>query len=158
MQKRRAGRDRRSTARFVLKTMTNNLRCKQELRIPRLPRRDFLKRAGWATLGVPLLINTSFAVQSHSCIIIGAGLSGLAAAYALSQAGWQVTVLEAKNRIGGRVLSYSFPQNSNLICELGAEWVGMNHERIQALCKEFNIELQDHRFAASLMRDGIVKR
>lgn len=111
-----------------------------------------------ATLGVPLLLNTPFAFQSHSCVIIGAGLSGLAAAYALKQAGWQVTVLEARNRIGGRILSYSFPQTPNLICELGGEWVGANHERVQALCREFNIELQDHRFATSLMRDGIVKR
>ena len=136
----------------------DKLRPKQETRIPPLPRRDFLKRAGIATLGVPLLFNTSFAFQSHSCIIIGAGLSGLAAAYALKRAGWQVTVLEARDRIGGRVLSYSFPQSPNLICELGGEWVGASHERVQALCREFNIELQDHRFAASLMRDGVVRR
>ena len=140
--------------------MTNKskLRRKHETRRPGPTRRDFLKRAGIATLGVPLLLNTSFALQSHSCIIIGAGLSGLAAAHALKRAGWKVTVLEARNRLGGRILSYSFPQSPNLICELGGEWVGANHERVQALCREFNIELQDHRFAASLMRDGIVKR
>lgn len=120
-------------------------------------RRDFLKCAGVATLGFPLL-STSFAFQSHSCIVVGAGLSGLSAAYALKRAGWQVTVLEARDRIGGRVLSYSFPQSPNLICELGGEWVGASHTRIQALCREFNIELQDHRFSTSLMRDGIVKQ
>jgi monoamine oxidase len=140
--------------------MTNKdkLRGKQEPRALSGSRRDFLKRAGIATLGVPLLCSPSLALQSHSCIIIGAGLSGLAAAYTLKQAGWQVTVLEARDRIGGRVLSYSFPQNPNLICELGAEWVGAGHERVQALCREFNIDLQDHRFAASLMRDGVIKR
>jgi monoamine oxidase len=139
--------------------MTNKarLRGKQENKIPKLKRRDFLKRAGTATLGVPLFFNTSFALKSHSCIIIGAGLSGLAAAYVLKRAGWQVTVLEARDRIGGRVLSYSFPQSPNLICELGGEWVGAKHERVRALCREFNIELQDHRFAASLMRDGVVR-
>lgn len=123
-----------------------------------LTRRDFLKRAGVATLGVPFLFNTTFAFQSHSCVIIGAGLSGLAAAYALKRAGWRVTVLEARDRIGGRVLSYSFPQSPNLICELGGEWIGASHARVRALCREFNIVLQDHRFAASLMRDGIVKQ
>ena len=123
-----------------------------------LTRRDFLTRAGTATLGIPLLFRTSFASAAHSCVVIGAGLSGLAAAYALKRAGWRVTVLEARDRIGGRVLSYSFPQNPNLICELGGEWVGASHERIQALCREFKIELQDHRFSASLMRDGVVKR
>ena len=121
-----------------------------------VPRRDFLKQAGWAGLGLPLLVNTSFAFRSHSCIVIGAGLSGLAAAYALTKAGWDVTVLEARDRIGGRVLSYTFPQ-TNLICELGAEWVGANHERVRALCGEFNIELVDHTFDVSLMRDGVVK-
>ncbi len=123
-----------------------------------LTRRDFLKNAGAAALGFPGLFNTSFSFQSHSCIIIGAGLSGLAAAYALKRAGWKVTVLEARNRLGGRVFSYRFPQSPNLVCELGGEWVGASHERVQALCREFNIELQDHRFAATLMRDGVVKR
>jgi monoamine oxidase len=139
-------------------TNTDKLRGKQETGIPGLTRRDFLKRASIATLGVPLLFNTSFALPSHSCIIIGAGLSGLAAAYSLKQAGWRVTVIEARDRIGGRVLSYSFPQSPDLICELGGEWIGANHEQVQALCREFNIELQDHRFSASLMRDGVVKR
>jgi monoamine oxidase len=139
-------------------TDKDSLRRKRKTRVTGLPRRDFLKRAGIATIGVPLLFNASYALQAHSGIIIGAGLSGLAAAYALKRAGWQVTVLEARDRIGGRVFSYNFPKSPNLICELGAEWVGASHERVQALCREFNIELQDHRFAASLMRDGVVKR
>lgn len=67
-------------------------------------------------------------------------------------------VLEARTRSGGRVFSYSFPQNPNLICELGGEWIGMSHERMRALCRELDIELQDHRFNPSLMRDGVIKR
>lgn len=122
-----------------------------------MTRRQFLQRAGVATLGAPFLFRNSFAFQKHSCVIIGGGLSGLAAAYTLKRAGWKVTVLEARDRIGGRILSYSFPQNPNLICELGGEWVGASHERVQALCREFNIVLQDHRFSTSLMRDGVIK-
>ena len=38
-------------------------------------------------------------------VIVGGGFAGLTAAYELSKAGAQVTVLEARNRIGGRVLS-----------------------------------------------------
>jgi monoamine oxidase len=117
-------------------------------------RREFLKVAGAAALGAPLL-NLPFGLAAHSCIVIGAGLSGLAAAYALKRAGWRVTVLEARNRTGGRVLSYRFKENPQLVCELGGEWVGASHERLQALCKEFQIELKDHRFAASLMRNGV---
>ncbi|HEY0727316.1 MAG TPA: NAD(P)/FAD-dependent oxidoreductase [Pyrinomonadaceae bacterium] len=123
----------------------------------KLGRRDFLTRAGLAALGTPLLYTTSFALTAPSCIVIGAGLAGLAAAYALKKAGWTVTVIEARNRIGGRVFSFSFADNPNLICELGAEWVGVGHERVRALCREFKIELQDHRFDASLMRDGVIK-
>src|SRR5215210_4959447 len=120
-------------------------------------RREFLRGAGAAALGLPLL-RTSFNLAAHSCVVIGAGLSGLAAAYALKRAGWRVTVLEARDRLGGRVLSYSFKENPALVCELGGEWVGASHERVQALCREFGIALKDHRFEASLMRDGVVTR
>src|SRR5918994_1120661 len=64
-----------------------------------------------------------------SCVVIGAGLAGLAAAYKLKNAGWRVTILEARDRIGGRVFSHKFA-GTELSCELGAEWVGESHERI----------------------------
>lgn len=122
-------------------------------------RRKFLRAAGTAALGVPLIFKNSFAVprRNYSAIVIGAGLSGLAAAYQFKQAHWNVSVLEARERIGGRVLSHSF-DGSDLVCELGGEWVGESHERLKALCHDFGIELKDHRFAASLMRDGVFKR
>lgn len=123
-------------------------------------RRSFLKSASLATIGAPLLFSDAPAIQRrrYSCVVIGAGLSGLGAAYKFKQAGWDATVLEARDRTGGRVLSYSFPESPSLVCELGAEWVGESHERVRALCGEFNLELKDHRFAASLMRDGKVSR
>ncbi|MFN2492730.1 MAG: flavin monoamine oxidase family protein [Pyrinomonadaceae bacterium] len=119
-------------------------------------RRDFLKTAAVAALGAPLLSSPYLQRRSYSCIVIGAGLSGLAAAYALKD--WNVTVLEARQRIGGRVVSFCFKESPELVCELGGEWVGASHERMKALCHDFNIPLQDHRFEASLMQDGVVKR
>jgi monoamine oxidase len=139
---------------LVLKMM-----FKQNLSGRKLSRRKFLQTAGVAALGVPLVFNDSFAIQrrKYSAVIIGAGLAGLAAAHVLKQAHWDVTVLEARERLGGRVLSYSF-KDSDLICELGGEWVGESHERMKALCHDFGIELKDHRFEASLMRNGVVSR
>lgn len=90
-------------------------------------------------------------------MVIGAGFAGLAAAFKLKNAGWHVTVLEARDRIGGRVFSHKF-KGTDLMCELGAEWVGESHERIKALCRDFNIPLQRHQFDDYLLRDGRVSR
>ena len=122
-------------------------------------RRDFLKFSGMAAAGVPLIAGGPFYQRrNYSCVIVGAGLAGLSAGLALKNAGWSVTLLEARPRTGGRIFSFTFKESPNLVCELGAEWVGESHERMKALCHDFGIPLKDHRFAASLMRDGEVKR
>ncbi len=122
-------------------------------------RRDFLKVLGASSVGIALSSSNIFAQRrKKSCVVIGAGFSGLAAAYKLKNAGWNVTVLEARDRIGGRVFSHSLPQNKNLVCELGAEWVGESHERLKALCSDFKIPLQKHQFDDYLMQNGKVSR
>lgn len=133
---------------------------KKKLSPPKPTRREFLKASGIAAVGTPLLFSPFVQRRAYSCIIIGAGLSGLAAANALrsKKPAWDVTVLEARERTGGRVYSFRFKQEPDLVCELGAEWIGESHERMKALCRDFRIPLKDHRFDAWLMRDGIVKR
>ena len=80
-------------------------------------------------------------MEKRSCVVIGAGLSGLAAAYELTQKKWDVTVLEADpKRIGGRVFTFNFKQASNLYCELGGEWVGNGHRQMKKLCRQFGLE------------------
>lgn len=107
--------------------------------------------------------------RQKTCVIIGAGFAGLAAAYKLKNAGWNVVVLEARERVGGRVhsvrmspnglaLPYGQASAGSLVCELGAEWVGESHERIKALCHDFGIPLQKHQFDDYLLRDGRVYR
>ena len=122
-------------------------------------RRNFLKISGAAALGTLISPNSLFAQRrKKSCVIIGAGFAGLAAAFKLKNAGWNVTILEARSRFGGRVFSHRIAENPNLICELGAEWVGESHERILSLLKDFGLEKQDHRFSDSLMQNGKVSR
>lgn len=118
-------------------------------------RRNFLKIAGASAIGLAVSGNAVGQRPAKSCVVVGAGLAGLAAALKLKTAGWNVTVLEARDRIGGRVFSHRM---NGLVCELGAEWVGESHERIKALCKDFGIPLQKHQFEDFLLRDGRVYR
>ena len=63
---------------------------------------------------------------SHKAIVIGAGVAGLAAARALGAGGWSVTILEARDRAGGRVLTDR--SNPDLPLDLGPSWVHGTHE------------------------------
>jgi len=85
-------------------------------------------------------------MNAPSCIVLGAGLAGLSAAYHLSRRGWTVTVLEEAGRAGGRVLSHRFSKNDELVCELGAEWIGQDHPRIRELCCVFGLDLDPHSY------------
>jgi monoamine oxidase len=93
-------------------------------------------------------------IKGRSCIVIGAGLAGLSAAYRLRSRGWKVTVLEALERLGGRVFSYRFEEAPKLVCELGGEWIGAQHKAIRRLCKEFDLKLARHRYAFSFWNGG----
>jgi monoamine oxidase len=92
--------------------------------------------------------------KPRSCIIIGAGLSGLSAAYRLTKRGWNVTVLEALQKVGGRVFSYRFNQAPELVCELGGEWIGVRHRAMRRLCAELHLKLQHHQYAFSFWDGG----
>lgn len=68
-------------------------------------------------------------------LVIGAGVAGLAAAQMLQQAGYAVIVLEARERIGGRVWSHRTVDGIPL--DLGASWVhGVNGNPISELLKD----------------------
>ncbi len=78
--------------------------------------------------------------NNKTVTIIGAGMAGLSAAYDLHRAGWKVTVLEARDRVGGRV--YSLRSFSNgLVAEGGGEYIDDAHTRMLAFAKEFNLPL-----------------
>ena len=60
-------------------------------------------------------------MRNVNVVVVGAGFAGLAAALDLHDAGLSVTVLEARERVGGRVLSIELENGE--IAELGAEWI-----------------------------------
>ncbi len=75
-------------------------------------------------------------MEADICVV-GAGLAGLTAARRLSQAGRSVVVLEARDRVGGRV--WTKTSSVGVPVDMGACFVGPNHERIHALAKEMGV-------------------
>lgn len=71
-------------------------------------------------------------------IIVGAGLSGMIAARTLIAAGKTPLILEADERTGGRILT-EFPYK-DIPLEIGAQWIGDTHYRMQALAAELGVE------------------
>ncbi|WP_019989077.1 flavin monoamine oxidase family protein [Rudanella lutea] len=75
---------------------------------------------------------------THDVIVVGAGYAGLTAARNLHRAGKSVLVLEARDRIGGRVWTRHFDDGSYV--DLGAAWVGPTQDRMYALAREYGVE------------------
>jgi monoamine oxidase len=76
-------------------------------------------------------------------VVVGAGLAGLTAAYELDRAGFDVTVLEARDRIGGRVYTVRDPFRDGQHAEAGGEYVDVVHRRVRAFCRRFELPLEN---------------
>jgi monoamine oxidase len=117
-------------------------------------RREFIQTTGLAT--ATSFISPSFSIgkKAASVIILGAGFSGLAAAYQLHKKKKQFLVLESRNRVGGRVFSHVIDESEKLVVELGAEWIGQSHSRLRQLCDELNLTLDNNQFDTHLICNG----
>jgi monoamine oxidase len=75
-------------------------------------------------------------------VIIGAGLAGLVAAFELKREGHDVTVLEAQNRVGGRIYTLRAPFSPGLYAEAGGMRIPRAHDLTLRYCELFGLPLR----------------
>ncbi len=127
--------------RSIVSDLANKFVAKDE----RISRREVLK--GMMASAAALMLSNGFpekifAKNEGRIIVVGAGFAGLAAAFELKNAGYDVMLLEARDRVGGRVHTlYDFIPGKTV--EAGAELIGANHPTWQAYAKLFKLEMLD---------------
>ena len=91
--------------------------------------------------------------KKRSVLVIGAGMAGLGAARALAKAGTQVTVIEARDRIGGRThTSHLWP---DLAVDMGASWIhGTTGNPMTALARKVGVTLTPTSYKRSAAFDA----
>jgi monoamine oxidase len=75
--------------------------------------------------------------EAADVLVVGAGLAGLVAARDLMAAGRSVLLLEARDRVGGRIVSEELGDGK--IVEMGGQWAGPTQDRILALAAELKV-------------------
>ena len=98
---------------------------------------------------------TTAAEERCDVCVVGAGFAGLAAARALTKAGKRVLVLEARNRVGGRV--HTITLDNGAWIDLGGQWVGPTQDRLYAFIKETGCATYPSPHAGETMVRGITK-
>lgn len=123
---------------------------------------------------MPPVMPNSFGA-GRRVVILGAGIAGLVSAWELRKAGFEVTILEARNRPGGRVWTVrggSVMEHDHLppqrvefgpgqYFNVGAARIPSNHRGVHAYCREFSIPLEvqvntnrEARYVSEKVRNG----
>src|SRR5215831_11306348 len=76
--------------------------------------------------------------ESADVLVVGAGLAGLVAARELRAAGRSVLVLEARDRVGGRIVNQDIGDGK--IVEMGGQWAGPTQDRLLALAADLGVD------------------
>jgi monoamine oxidase len=103
-----------------------------------ITRRRLLSTAavGAAAMALPQTAKASSS-SSADVLVVGAGFSGLAAARKIAKAGKSVIVLEARDRVGGKILNKVLADGD--ITEAGGTYIGPTQNRMFALAKEYGV-------------------
>jgi len=78
--------------------------------------------------------------QQYDCIVLGAGLAGLYAAYLLRDAHYSVCLVEARAQVGGRICTWHTGLHGQH-AEFGPEFIDSNHTRVLSLAKRFDLRI-----------------
>ena len=120
-----------------------------------LTRREFIRQSMLLAVGMALVSCEDNQVEtdhdspgalsgtqlSKRVVIIGAGISGLVAGYELTRAGHDVTILEARNRVGGRVFTLRTPFSDGHFADAGAARIPLDHEMTIGYADHFELTL-----------------
>lgn len=87
---------------------------------------------------------------SKNILVIGAGISGIVAAYELEKLGHNVQLIEASGRIGGRLWTFHFDGSGKQYGELGAMRIPADHDYVFYYIKEAGLESRLTRFVSAL--------
>src|SRR2546423_5825338 len=111
-----------------------------------LTRRKLIGGAVAGAAGLALESNPALAKRRHhrhvvhrhaDVVVVGAGLAGLNAARLIRAAGRSVIVLEARNRVGGRIFNEQL--GNGVISEVGGEFIGPTQDHIAALAAQVGV-------------------
>lgn len=120
---------------------------------PSLDRRSLI-RLGLAAATVPAFGCKKEDAVGGRVVVVGAGIAGLHCAWRLAEAGVDVQIYDAADRVGGRMWTGRGLFANGLLCEIGGELIDSNHLAMWELSEEFGIALDD-RWA--LERPGMVR-
>ena len=100
---------------------------------------NYLERQGLINFGIFKRLKPLPSKKHKKIIIIGAGISGLIAAQQLAKFGFDVKVLEGRDRVGGRVVTF---RKNNFIADLGAVVVtGLGGNPMTVIAKQISMSL-----------------
>ncbi|MCS6874323.1 MAG: FAD-dependent oxidoreductase [Pyrinomonadaceae bacterium] len=104
-----------------------------------------MKRREFLGLATAFFLQPTSALISRTkkVVVLGAGLSGLACAYELATRGFEVKVIEARSRPGGRVFTLRHPFLENQYVELGGELIGNGYKRLLNYARRFNVSFAE---------------